>query len=1062
MIDHLNNMLKLTLPVFIQQALVWFLIAVVYYFAARLGLALAFEQANTSPVWPPTGIAIAALLHFGLRAWPGVFAGALVINYTTDVSVFVASGIALGNSLEALTASYLILRFTQGDPFSRVGNVTRFVGIVLLASMISSTIGVTSLSLGGVADGASYRLLWLTWWLGDVVGAMVFGSLLIAWPMRYRGNHAFSNLPEALVLLSLTLLCVVVVFSDWLFSGTSYYPLTFLFIPSVIWAAYRFCQHGATLIVALVSILALYGTLQGFGPFVRSVEFESFLLLQGFMVLMSLTGLVLAAGQDEMLQAHTQLKQIQLELEDRVAQRAGELQKANVMLEQEAKERLHTAEALRSLLSATALYTDDAFFRSCVKDLAVIYNVRFAFIGLFADESQKAIRTIAVWAGDHFADNFEYDLEGTPCQDVLNLSMELVTEGAMEKYPNDDLLIQMGIDSYFGAPLISPSNELMGLVAVMHNKPMDLQPWSRPLLGIYANRMAMEYDRKTTGDELKLAASVFNESAEAIMIADREGNILRINPAFSRITGYSSEECIGQNPRLLRSQHHKQEFYQDFWNSLLNEGNWQGEIWNRRKTGEVFPAWQTITAVYDTNGDVIQYISIFSDITDKKLSEERIFHLAHFDVLTELPNRASFQNQLEQAILHASRQHSRLAVLFLDLDHFKLINDASGHPAGDELLKQVAGRIQALLREDDVVARLGGDEFTILLPDIKGSKDVAHVAEKILESMEQPFTLGQDEVVVTSSIGISTYPDDGEDRSTLLKNADAAMYQAKAQGRNNFQFFTTEMNTRAQQRLSMESAMRRALEHDEFLLHYQPQVSLESGHIIGVEALVRWQHPHEGLISPATFIPVAEDSGLIVPLGEWVMREACRQHQQWLNSGLPLMRMAVNISARQFMHQNLLSMMAEVIRDTGINPEYLELELTESIIMEKVEETVTTLHELRNMGVYLSIDDFGTGYSSMAYLKRFPIDKLKIDRSFVRDLATDPDDAAIVSATIAMAHNLNLTVIAEGVETEQQLQFLRENGCEEMQGYFFSMPLPADAIPGLFLSSNLKWMGQTN
>ena len=760
---------------------------------------------------------------------------------------------------------------------------------------------------------------------------------------------------------------------------------------------------------------------------------------------MAVTGLILAAGWDEMNHLNSQL-------EARVVKRTQALQEANRQLEQEVSHRAYTAEHLKSLLSATALYSDEQFFFRCAKDLAAVYNTHYAFVGVFADEEKTAIRTIALWNGEKFVDNYSYSLVGTPCRDVLDNGIYLVAEGAADKYPEDEILVDMGIESYFGAAVVSPFNEQIGVVAVLHNKPLEIHPWARSMLGIYANRIALEHDRKLADDELKLAASVFNESVQAILITDQQGTILRVNPAFSRITGYSAPEVIGANPRMLKSDHHDEAFYESFWNELINQGSWQGEIWDRHKNGKVFPVWQSITAVHDDKSDVIQYISIFSDITEKKLSEERIFHLAHFDDLTDLPNRAAFQNHLEQAILHADRQHERFALLFLDLDHFKLINDASGHPAGDELLKQVAIRLRSLLRGDDIVARLGGDEFTILLPGVQDTEGVAQVADKILSAMSQPFTLVKDEVVVSISIGISTYPDDGVDASSLLKNADVAMYQAKAQGRNNFQFFTQEMNARAQQRLSMENDMRRALEHGEFLLHYQPQLSLESGEIVGVEALVRWQHPEKGMISPGTFIPVAEDCGLIVPLGEWVIHEACRQHQQWLSSGMPLMRIAINLSARQFVRDDLVKMMGGVIHQTGINPEYIELELTESIIMENVEQTISTLHELRNMGVYLSIDDFGTGYSSMAYLKRFPIDKLKIDQSFVRDLANDPDDAAIVSATIAMAHNLKLTAIAEGVETKQQLQFLKASGCEEIQGYYFSRPLPADELAELFES----------
>lgn len=1040
-----------------KHLLIWGLLATAYYLAARLGLALAFEQANTSPVWPPTGIAIAGLLMFGRSAWPGVFVGAFLVNAGTGLPWAAALGVATGNTLEALVAVLLILRFTDASLFSRRIHVARFVLIMVLATTLSASLGVTSVSLAGAGQGAGFGVLWVTWWLGDLVGGLVFGSLIYAWSQPYAGSHRPADAIEVALLAFTTLVAGALMFSDWLFTDRSY-PLAFLFVPLVIWAAYRFCQHGVTLLVACISLLALYGTLRGHGPFVQATEFESFLLLQAFMGLMATTGLVLAASQQERQQSSAQLEEIRQQLEHRVFQRTLALQEANMQLEEELRDRAHAADSLRSLLAATVLYTDEEFFRNCVRDLAGIYHMRFAFIGLFADDRRQSIRTLAFWDRDHFLDNLEYSLEGTPCADVMSMKIQLVTENAAELYPHDAYLREQGIDGYYGTPLVSPANELMGLVVVMDDRPLSVPPWLKPILGIYANRIAMEQARKMADKELNLAASVFDKSAEAILITDQQGSILRVNPAFERITGYGAEESIGNNPRMLQSSHHGANFYEELWRDLLAEGSWQGEIWNRRKNGDVFPVWQTITAVHDNQGQVIQYIGIFSDITEKKLSEERIFHLAHFDVLTDLPNRAAFQNHLDQAILHAQRKDGQLALLFLDLDHFKLINDTAGHPAGDELLMQVSKRIQSLLRGDDIVARLGGDEFTVLLSEMESSNAVALVAEKIIHAMGQPFQLAQDEEVIGVSIGISTYPDDGEDGATLLKNADVAMYQAKAQGRNNYQFFTREMNARAQQRRALESDMRHALENGEFLLHYQPQICIASGEIFGVEALVRWQHPEHGLISPVTFIPVAEDTGLIVPLGEWIMREACSQQKQWLDAGLPALRMAVNVSARQFMGQGLVNMVRRIVEHTGINPVMLELELTESILMDNLEQTIQVLHQLCDMRVSLAIDDFGTGYSSMAYLKRFPIHRLKIDRSFVRDLATDADDAAIVSATIAMAHNLHLTVIAEGVETEQQLQFLKDCGCEELQGYYFSKPLPADELERLILATE----GQEN
>ncbi|GAA6172117.1 hypothetical protein NBRC116592_17870 [Colwellia sp. KU-HH00111] len=553
-------------------------------------------------------------------------------------------------------------------------------------------------------------------------------------------------------------------------------------------------------------------------------------------------------------------------------------------------------------------------------------------------------------------------------------------------------------------------------------------------------------DLQQAADELKLAEIVFQESIVPIIIADGNALILRVNPAFTNVTGYSIDEVVGKNPRLLQSGKHDEVFYKNLWSSITEHGSWQGEVWDRRKNGEVYPSWLTMAAVRDEQLKIAQYICIFDDISAKKVDEDRIFKLAHFDIVSGLHNRASFHEQLELAINYADRQQHNLSLLYLDLDNFKLINDASGHLIGDLLLKHVAQRLKHLIRDEDSIARIGGDEFVILVMGTNNSKNVAGIAEKVLKEIAKPILLGNTEVVVTSSIGISTYPVDGTDADSLLRNADIAMYRAKDSGRNRFQFFTAEMNLQAEDRLLLENDMRKGIAAKEFVLHYQPQVDLASNKIIGCEALVRWQHPTRGLIPPNLFIPIAEESGLIKELGLWVMEEACKQQVQWCELGLPKLKMAINISSRQFLSNNLTKQVEEVIKLTGITPAYLELELTESSIMEHVEENIQVLQYLNNMGVLLSIDDFGTGYSSMAYLKRFPINKLKIDQSFVADLATDTDDAAIVEAINVLGHSLHLTVIAEGVETKAQLDFLNLIGCDQIQGYYFSRPIDAAAF----------------
>jgi diguanylate cyclase (GGDEF)-like protein/PAS domain S-box-containing protein len=552
-------------------------------------------------------------------------------------------------------------------------------------------------------------------------------------------------------------------------------------------------------------------------------------------------------------------------------------------------------------------------------------------------------------------------------------------------------------------------------------------------------------ERKRSEKELGLATKIFENIGEATVVTDAENKIVSVNPAFTEITGYAAKEAIGKNPRIMGSGRHDKEFFRSMWAAILDTGHWQGEIWDRRKNGDIYPKWLSISVVRDKPGGQIRnYIAIFSDITERKEAEKRIQFMAHYDALTGLPNRVMLHDRLSHDISHAARNHKHVALLFLDLDRFKIINDSLGHNIGDLLLQSVGERLKECLRSGDTVARLGGDEFVVILPGLQDTDYAATVARKILECLATPHAVGGHELNTTASIGISVYPHDGSDRETLIKNADVAMYKSKEAGRNNYLFFTEEMNARAEERLSMENSLRHALEREEFVLYFQPQMNSATGRIIGAEALIRWRHPSLGLVMPGTFIPIAEESGLIVAIGEWVLREACRQNRAWQMAGLPAVSVAVNLSAMQFRQKNLVEIVADTLRQTGLAPRYLELEITESSIIQNVETAINTMHELKAMGVLISIDDFGTGYSNLGYLKRFPIDKLKVDQSFVRDLTTSPDDATIVRLVINMAKSLQLKVIAEGVETREQLDFLSEHQCEEVQGYYFSRPVPEE------------------
>ncbi|MDP1735305.1 MAG: PAS domain S-box protein [Sulfuritalea sp.] len=544
-------------------------------------------------------------------------------------------------------------------------------------------------------------------------------------------------------------------------------------------------------------------------------------------------------------------------------------------------------------------------------------------------------------------------------------------------------------------------------------------------------------------EELRLAAKVFESSGEAIMITDAEGCMISVNQAFSRVTGYGADQAVGRNASLLASGRHSREFFSDMWREMLETGYWHGEIWNRRRDGEIFPEWLGISSVRDAEGKITHFVGIFSDISERKAAEAKIAFLAHHDPLTGLPNRLLLKDRMGQAIVHAERTGNKVALLFVDLDRFKAVNDSFGHPVGDALLRDAAQRLLACVRDSDTISRHGGDEFLVVLTDLQSSEVPAQIAAKIMAVLCAPFHIDDHEATISASVGIAVYPEDGAGFDELLQKADTAMYHAKEAGRNAFRFYTERMNADAQERLDLHGRLRRALEREEFVLYYQPLIDLKSGSIVGGEALVRWASPERGLVAPGQFIPAAEHSGLIVPLGEWVLQEACRELAHWHAQGCTQLSLSVNISSIQFRRGDVEEMVLRALAASGASPAALELELTESILIDGAEQVLATIGRLQTLGVRLSIDDFGTGYSSLAYLKRFAVDKLKIDQSFVRDIVTDRDDAAIVRAVIQMAGSLDLKVVAEGVETEAVATELRAMHCDLVQGYHFGRPMPA-------------------
>jgi diguanylate cyclase (GGDEF)-like protein/PAS domain S-box-containing protein len=595
-----------------------------------------------------------------------------------------------------------------------------------------------------------------------------------------------------------------------------------------------------------------------------------------------------------------------------------------------------------------------------------------------------------------------------------------------------------------------------GVRHVLHTQkiPFLLEDASRPHLlsvttDVTESRRAEHDAREATvqlrgiRDDLRVAMQVFEHCRESIMLLDRERRVILVNPAFVEITGYTLEDVVGERPNAIRSGQHGDAFYASIWAEVRQHGFWQGELTSRKRSGEVYPQWLSITAVRGEGGEIEQYISIATDITDHKSAQQRINYLAHHDAITGLPNRALFEDRLGQAVGHASHAKDSLALVYVDIDRFKHVNDSLGHPAGDALLHEVGARLAALAPAEATVCRYGGDEFVLLIPAMDAAQ-VGALAERLLVTLREPVVLGETRLATTASVGISVFPDDARSATDLIKSADLALYHAKEQGRNQFQFFCESMNLAAAERIRIESGLRGALEQQELQLYLQPQHDLRSGALVGAEALLRWRDASRAdLVSPATFIPVAEDCGLIVPIGDWVLRETCKTIGAWLERGLPAVPVAVNVSARQFEDKHFVETVRSALRESGIDGGLLVLEITESAMLRSAERVLDAMRELSPLGVQLALDDFGTGFSNLSYLKKLPLNRLKIDRSFTAGVPGNEHDTAIVGAVLGLARSFGLGVIAEGVETAAQAEFLQSIGCRVGQGYLWSQPISA-------------------
>ena len=1073
-------------------------VALGYYLTASLGLKLALVGHSVTLFWMPSGIALAGLILFGSRMWPAVFIGALLANLSSGL--IPSLEIAAGATLAAFCGNWLLQRQGFKDTLAEYQDIFLLLLVALVSALISALSGTFWLAQAHLMEWDNYFTAAIYWWMGDALGVVIFTPLLLSWWRQRPLDWTPALRREAVLHIALMVAGCTLVFSNLpqVVLDTVIGP--FILLPLIVWGAMRFNMRHTLLASSLVffcSVLSMIFQTGAFAP----VTLESIRELWIYNLVMGITALFMSASSYHRRRSIHALERIQsnlnraqavavigswsldipgdrLECSDEAGRIFG-IDRRSPLSRQSLMQRVHPDDVARvseEWEAALRGHPHDLEYRIVVggqtRWLRGTVQIDFdrnnrpkAALGVVRDITP---RKRAEEAHGRSQQMLQSVLDAVPVRifwkdpELRFLGGNYLFLSDLDLNSVDQLLGKTDADFYSAeqaAQFESEERQVIEHCEVLLNHDVRLRDkggrdrWLQfskvPLLntnsdviGVLTTYLDIT-ERKKSEETLRLAAKVFESSSEAILITDAEVKIVAVNQALLDISGFRADELMGRNPNILASGKHDAAFYQMMWADLNEYGHWEGEIEDKDKSGRIYPKLMSISAVRDDDGEVSHYVSISRDITERKQAEQNIHRLAFHDMLTGLPNRTLLRDRLEQLLIASHRTQSEFAVLFMDLDRFKYINDSMGHAVGDKLLQAVAGRIEECVREGDTVARLGGDEFVVLLRDVD-STGAGNVATKLLGVLAAPYYLNDTQVVTHASIGVSLYPQHAQDSETLIKNADMAMYRAKEGGRNNFQFFAEEMNFRANNVFSMEKDLREAQEIGQFMLYYQPQVDLTSGKICGAEALIRWKHPTKGFISPAEFIPVAEETGQIIAIGEWVLRTACEQLAAWRKAGLTDFTLAVNLSMRQLLQPSLVKLVTEVLEENQLQRGDIELEITEGIMMGDTKAALHFLEQMRELGVQLSIDDFGTGFSSLSYLKRLPVDKLKIDQSFVRDIEKDDGDAAIVRAIISLGHRLNLEVIAEGVETLGELDFLRIRGCDQIQGYYFSRPLPAD------------------
>jgi len=950
-------------------------LALLYALLARSALAFFSDNGVVSIIWPPSGLAVAAMLIGGRRYWPGVFAGALLGNLMSGTPLWLSACIAGGNTLEALAAAALLNNGRGFDPgLTTLRDYLRLLAVGALAAMLAALIGNLFLLLAGIVAHADFGRNLLNWWQGDLLGIVLLTPAILVWRHPPRSWLRHERISETLACFGLAFLAGQVVFLGWFAEVLGEYARSFLMFGFVIWSALRFGRHGATLTVMMAAVQALLGALAGVGYFGGDGVASRLGSYWLFVLELTLVGMALA-----------------LIIHER-------------------------------LVAAAALRGREEILRA-VFELSPLGMARNAMDGRYLEANRALLEMLGYSLQELNALSY-WDL--TPAEYAPSEAQQLDSLRRSGRYgPYDkEYLHRDGhrVPVRLNGMLITDGSGVSYIWSIVE----DIT------------------ERQRVEEGMRLASLVYENSSEAMSVSEADGTIIAINPAFTKVTGYTREDIVGKKPDVLRSGRHDKAFYEEMWGAINDTGFWQGEIWDRRKSGEVYAKLLTINTIFNPDGSVHRRVALFSDINEKKKSEEIVWRQANFDSLTGLPNRRMFGDRLELEIKKSARASQPLALLFLDLDRFKEVNDTLGHAVGDELLREAAVRLQGCVRETDTVARLGGDEFTIILGELESVAVVERVAFCILRALSMPFQLGQEVVYVSASIGITLCPADAESAEALLKNADQAMYAAKQQGRNRFSYFTPAMQEAVRNRMWLANELRLALAEQQFRVVFQPIVDMATGEVRKAEALLRWQHPQRGSIAPAEFIPVAEETETILDIGDWVFRQAIAQAERCRQMGYPDFQISVNKSPVQFRaarpgHEGWLDM----LRAGGLCGAQVIVEITEGLLMDASAAINDRLLAFRDAGIQVALDDFGTGYSSLAYLKKFDIDYLKIDQSFVRNLTPESEDLALCEAVIVMAHKLGIKVVAEGVETREQWMLLAKAGADFAQGFLIARPMPA-------------------